>query len=408
MKKVVFLLAVFLLSASAALYDHSETSRDRSILIELDVDESFLRDGEFRAMKNNFAILRREKFVRILSDAYIYQPMIKQKIADAGLPSALVYMAMAESSFKPKAFSKAKAAGIWQFMSATAKRYGLKVDNYVDERRDPLKSTDAAIRYLNDLYARFGKWSLAIMAYNCGEGRVEWAIAQAGTDDLSVLMSVRKGVKKQYLPTETRAYLRKVLAMASLAESESLMLSASAEHLLNRGSSYPLAVVEVAAGATLAEIAKATGVSTAAIKQLNPSLNYEFVPPYGEKYSINVPYEKVAQFKQNYVFQKNNNSYFVYYVQKGDSLSHIAGRYGVSVAMIKDFNKLKNSLIHPKDKLIIPVIQEQESSNEYIVQRGDSLGLIAKKFKTSVEWIRNANNLKQDTIFAGDRLIIRR
>ena len=401
----VFLSSVFALFA--ALYEPSEGARDRSVLISLDVDESFLHDSELIMMKNNFAIYRQEKFLRILSDAYIYQPMIKQKIADAGLPPALVYLAMAESSFKPRAFSSARAAGIWQFMPSTAKRYGLKVDNYVDERRDPIKSTDAAIRYLTDLHERFGKWSLAIMAYNCGEGRVASAIKKAGTDDLSALMSVVKGTKKQLLPNETRAYLRKILAMASLAESKSLMLSVNAEHLLNRGSSYPMAVVEVAPGATLMEIAKAIDETVASVKTLNPSLRYEFVPPYGKSYSLYVPYEKVALFRQNYVFKENSNKYVVYHVQKGDTLGAIARRFGVPHSAIKDFNRLKNNTIRPKDQLIIPVLK-QTQSNEYVVQRGDSLDSIAKKFKTSVERLKDANNIRQDTIFAGDRLIISR
>ncbi|GHV08144.1 lytic transglycosylase [Campylobacterota bacterium] len=406
MRKAFLWFLVCCACLNAALYEHVEGVRDTSVLGQLDVDASFLRDTEFQAMKNNFAMLRQEKFLRILSDAYIYQPMIKQKIADAGLPSALVYMAMAESSFKPRAYSTARAAGIWQFMSATAKRYGLKVDNYVDERRDPLKATDAAIAYLNDLHNRFGKWSLAIMAYNCGEGRVQWAINQAGTDDLAVLMSVRKGVKKQYLPLETRAYLRKILAMASLAQSETLMLSTSTEHLLNRGSSYPMVAVEVAPGATLQEIARATSMSVENLRTLNPSLRYEFVPPYGKSYSLYVPYEKVAQFKQDYVFTQNRNRYLVYQVQKGDNLGSIAARHGVPITVIRDFNNIKKDLIRPKDNLIIPVISVADK-NEYIVRSGDSLASIARKFNTSVERLRDANHIKQDTIFAGDRIVVR-
>src|SRR5690606_31544227 len=147
--------------------------------------------------------------------------------------------------------------------------------------------------------------SLAIMAYNCGEGRVRSAIRQAGSDDIADLLKVRKGIKRQYLPQETRGYLRKVLAMASLAESETLMLSASSEHLLNRGSSYPMVTVQVAAGATLQEIAKAAGESVESLRLLNPSLRYEFVPPYGESFDLNIPYEKAALFKQNYVPKEN-------------------------------------------------------------------------------------------------------
>lgn len=407
MKKLFFLFLIPALTLQAALYEPAEDRRDRSVLVSLDVDESFLQDAEFQTLKNSYAVYRQEMFLRILSDAYIYQPLIKQMIADAGLPPALVYMAMAESSFKPRAFSSARATGIWQFMPATAKRYGLRVDMYVDERRDPIKSTQAAIRYLNDLYGEFGKWSLAIMAYNCGEGRVRSAIRQAGSNELSELLKVQKGVKRQLLPKETRDYLRKVLAMASLAESETLMLSASAGHLLNRGSSYPMAAVQVAPGATLQEIARATGESVEAIRLLNPSLRYEFVPPYGENFDLYVPYEKVAQFKQNYVRRENANRYVVYQVQKGDSLGAIGNRFGVSHLMIRDFNNLKSNLIRPGQHLVIPVLKPQ-TQNDYVVQRGDSLQSIARKFNTSVERLKDANNLQHNTIYAGDRLIIRR
>lgn len=407
MRKILIICVVAVVSLLAARYEPIDDKRDRFIFVSLDVDESFLQDTEFQAMRNNFAVYRQETFVRILSDAYIYQPMIKEKIIEAGLPPALVYMAMAESSFKPRAYSSARASGIWQFMPATARKFGLRVDNYVDERRDPIKATEAAIKYLKALNDEFGKWSLAIMAYNCGEGRVRSAIRQAGTDDLAVLLAVEKGKKRQLLPKETRDYIRKVLAMASLAESETMMLNASATHLLNRGSSYPMAVVDVASGATIQEIAKAAGESVASIKALNPSLRYEFVPPYGEEHAINIPYEKVAQFKQNYVKRKNNNRYIVYKVQKGDTLGQIGTRHGVSYAMIKDFNNLKSNFIKPNQELIIPVIRQGAKTNDYIVQRGDTLEQIARKFKTSVEQLKNANNLQKNTIFVGDRLIVR-
>ncbi|MDR1452243.1 MAG: LysM peptidoglycan-binding domain-containing protein [Helicobacteraceae bacterium] len=411
MLKFLTALAACCLALNAALYESNDGNRDRLVLLSLNVDESFLHDPEFQAMKNNFVFYKQEAFLRILSDAYIYRPLIKQKIADAGLPPAMVYMAMAESSFKPKAYSTAQAAGIWQFIAGTAKRYGLKVDSYVDERRDPIKSTDAAIRYLKDLHAQFGKWSLAIMAYNCGEGRLKKAITQAGTDNLDVLMSVNAKTRKPYLPFETRHYLRKVLALASLSESESLMVASSSEHLLNRGSSYPMAVAEVAPGATLQEIAKAAGTSVASVRALNPSLRYEFVPPYGKSYSIYLPYERIAEFKQNYEFAENRNRYIVHVVRKGDNLSAIANRYGVSAAMIKDFNRLSNNTIKQNQQLAIPTIRQSKTSengSKYVVQKGDSLDSIAKKFKTTIAELKDANQLRQNTIYAGDRLIIRR
>ncbi|MDR2152491.1 MAG: transglycosylase SLT domain-containing protein [Helicobacteraceae bacterium] len=410
MFRIVTTLIACCIALCAALYESNDGRRDRSTLLSLDVDESFLQDPEFQTLKSNFAFYKQEAFLRILSDAYIYQPLIKQKIAEAGLPPALVYMAMAESSFKPKAYSTAKAMGIWQFVAGTAKRYGLKVDNYADERRDPIKSTDAAIRYLKDLHAQFGKWSLAIMAYNCGEGRLKRAITQAGTDNLEVLMSVNPRTNKAYLPYETRNYLRKVLALASLAESESLMTGAGVEHLLNRGSSYPMAVVEVAPGATFQEIARASGASVASIRALNPALRYEFAPPQGKSYSIYLPYDKIAEFKQNYEFAANDNRYVVHIVQKGDNLSAIAHRYGVTTDMVKDFNRLTSSTIKEKQQLIIPMIRQSVAAasapSEYVVQKGDSLDSIARKFKISVAELKDANRLVQNTIYAGERLII--
>ncbi|MDR2905567.1 MAG: LysM peptidoglycan-binding domain-containing protein [Helicobacteraceae bacterium] len=416
----------------AAIFEPISANRDRAILLSLDVDESFLADEAFQAMKTNFAFYRQETFLRVLSDAYIYQPLIKEKIAEAGLPPALVYMAMAESSFKPSAYSRARASGLWQFIRGTGKRYGLRVDDYVDERRDPIRATDAAIAYLKDLHAEFGKWSLAIMAYNCGEGRVRSAIKEAGTDDLAVLMSVDEDRKKQLLPRETRDYLRRVLALAILAESESLMVENDSEHLLNRGSSYPMAIVEVAPGAMLYDVARAAGVSTATLKQMNPALRYEFTPPYGEKYFMNIPYDRVLAFKQNYVFAPSQQTVVAYIVQKGDNLGAIAMRYGSTPGALRDFNSIQGNRIKPGQRLVIPLMKgsgdradrdyfrETSASpraakkrrvardGEYVVQRGDSLDSIARRFKVSITDLKNRNQIKANRIYAGDRLIINR
>ncbi|GHS86958.1 lytic transglycosylase [Campylobacterota bacterium] len=425
--RLIAIIFVIFSTLNATLYEPIDANRDRGVLLALDVHEAFLQDSEFQNMKGNFAFYRQEVFLRILSDAYIYQPLIKQKFADAGLPPELIYMAMAESSFRPSAYSSARAVGIWQFINGTARKYGLRVDDYIDERRDPIKSTDAAIRYLKDLHAEFGKWSLAIMAYNCGEGRMRSAIRKAGTDNLAVLMSVdiSKGKRNQFLPRETREYLRKVLVMAALAESESLMVSSNSEHLLNRGSSYPMAVVDVAGGALLQDIARSAGVSVSALKQMNPALRYEFTPPYGRNYALYIPYDKVAAFKQNYSFTApSTNSYSAYIVQRGDTLGAIAMRHGVSIQSVKDFNSIKGTSIRPGQKLVIPMFasravqaqnkQAQSKASEtgksgksgYIVRRGDSLDSIARKFKVSVAELKDINQLRTSRIYAGNRLII--
>lgn len=402
---MVFLMLTAALCA--ALYEPFDDSRDREILASLDVDESFLHDPEFQTMKTNYAVYRQTMFLQTLSDAHLYQPMIKQAIADSGLPPALVYMAMAESSFKPRAFSSARAVGIWQFMPATAKRYGLRVDLYVDERRDPIKATKAAIQYLTTLRSEFDSWALAVMAYNCGEGRMRRAIREVGSDRLEDLLHVVPGKRRQALPHETRNYLRKVLAMATLAESQSLMLSSNTPHLLNRGSSYPLTAVEVGPGTTLQEVARATGERVETIRRLNPSLRYDFLPPHGQGHQVYIPYGKVAQFRQNFAGKSAGSTYIVHEVQSGENLGGIGRRYGVPYSMIQDFNSMRSTMIRPGQKLVVPVLRP-EMDDEYVVQRGDSLSTIARKFNTSVEQLKNANNLQHSTIFAGDRLIIHR
>ena len=405
LRKVLGVLLITV-TLSASLYDDSVTqNHDINVLKSLDIDETFLRDKEFQELRENYWLYRSTIFIQILSDAYIYFPLIKKMLSDSGLPPSLVYMAMAESSFKTRAYSRAKAVGIWQFMPKTAKRFGLDVNMYIDERRDPVKSTEAAIEYLGYLHKEFGKWYLAVMAYNCGEGRLARAIREAGSDDLNVLLTVRKGIKRQYLPRETRKYIRKIIAMASLSQSENLMMSTNNMHLLNRGLSFPMASVEVGPGTTLREISDSIGVNYQELKTLNASLNYGFVPPYVNKFEVHIPYDKVADFKENFKRKNPDEKYIVYRVKHGDTLSSIGRHFGIPFKVIKDFNRLKSSFLSLKQKLIIPI--EKAKQLEYVVQNGDTLSSIARKFNVKVEELIDNNNQRK-TIYAGDKIIIQK
>ena len=170
-------------------------------------------------------------FFKTMNDAYIFIPIVKKIISDAGIPSEILYLAMAESNFLTQAYSNKSASGMWQFMPYTGRVYGLKVDEYVDERRDLVKSTKAAAAYLTALHKEFGKWYLAAIAYNCGEGRLKKAIRRAGTDDLEVLLNP----KKRYIPRESRDYIRKIISLALLGYDESFMIENECDYLLNRG-----------------------------------------------------------------------------------------------------------------------------------------------------------------------------
>lgn len=415
---IIFTVIISFSFSYGVIFDPTNNKEELGFLETFDIDESFLNDNEYKDLKSNYFQYKKTQLVSILSNASIYYPLIQEILEKEGLPKELVYVAMAESSFKTRAYSRTKAVGIWQFMPATAKLYGLRVDDYVDERRDPIKSTYAAAKYLKDLKKRFGKWYLAIMAYNCGGGRLNWAIKKAKSDSLEDLLVVlpkkesfrcpsrkRRWQKCQPLPRETRAYIRKILAMATLAENERTLTNLDASHLLNRGKSYPMATVEVKAGTTLQEVAEAINVDEEELKKLNNSLKYSFVPPYVDTFSLYIPYDKLASFKENFKPSSNEQKFIVYKVKQGDNLSSIGKKFGMNYKIIKHFNKVKKYL-KVNQKLIIPITKN--SLVKYRVKKGDTLLSLAKKYRTTVDKILRTNNKTKKMIYVGEYLEIRR
>jgi len=309
-------------------------------------------------------------------------------------------MAMAESNFTPDAYSKSKASGMWQFMPYTAKKFGLKINKYMDERRDPIKSTIAAIKYLKYLHKIFGKWYLVALAYNCGEGRVLRAKRRAKTDNLEILLNP----KKKYLPRESRTYIRKILMMQNMANSPDFILENNSAYLLNQGSAETFSKVFVRQGTSLSSVASSIGISLKGLKAYNPQLRYYFVPPKIGKYHIYIPYNKQIAFKQNFNPKKSKGRFFAYRVKKGDSLHKIAKKYRISYRVLREFNHLKSNLLHVKQSLIIPSIRPPTIS--YIAKNGDTLGKISKKYKVAVNKIIRVNHKKSTTIKIGEKLVI--
>ena len=280
-----FISLVFLFSSSlfAVLTFESNHAKEVNLLRSFDISPSFLNDPSLNTIKEqNRARYKNKYFFKTMNNAYIFIPLVKKIIADSGVPSEILYLAMAESNFSTRAYSKKKASGMWQFMPNTGRIYGLKIDDYVDERRDLVKSTQAAVKYLKALHKKFGKWYLAAIAYNCGEGRLRRAIKKAGSDDLEVLLDA----KRRYIPRESRRYIRKILALALLGYDEAYMIDNECDYLLNRGNAYSLSTVEVPAGESLAHIASLISMPVEELKKLNRHLKYDFVPPYGKSYSV--------------------------------------------------------------------------------------------------------------------------
>lgn len=188
------------------------------VLSELDIDNGYIYDDTFINFVKRSEKSLKKFYKNSLKRGSHYLPTFKYLLIDDGMSDLFIYLSMIESGLKSNAISPKKAAGLWQFMPTTARNYSLIINGYIDERYDPISSTQAAMKYLKKLHNDFGKWYLAIMAYNCGEGRVAKAIKQAGSDDLAILIDDRE----KYLPKETRAYIKKIILLSMIGENITL------------------------------------------------------------------------------------------------------------------------------------------------------------------------------------------
>lgn len=402
-----FIISIFILSSSlfGALTFDSNHAKEVKLLRSFDISPSFLNDPTLNRIKEQKRARYKNKyFFKTMNNAYIFIPLVKKIIGDSDVPSEILYLAMAESNFSTRAYSKKKASGMWQFMPYTGRMYGLKVDDYVDERRDLVKSTQAAVKFLDHLHSKFGKWYLAAIAYNCGEGRLRRAIRKAGTDDLEVLLNE----KKKYIPAESRRYIRKIIALALIGYDEAYMIENECDYLLNRGNAYSLSTVEVPAGESINRIAKILSMPSDDLKKLNRHLKYDFVPPYGKSYSVYIPYIKLSEFKTKYKPANLQTMYLVHTVSSGDNLSYLGKKYGISYQRIRDFNKLRSDRLSLKQKLIIPVSKQYvpKTNKPYTVKSGDTLDSISKYFKVSIADLKKKNHLNTSLIKIGEKLSV--
>ena len=403
------LLTLFLLFQSLHAFLNTETNyaKQLSVLKEFDLPVSFLKDSIFISMKEDVETYKTKHFLRTLESGDRFAPMLQKMMIEADVPVEFLYLAMTESSFNPFSSSPARAAGLWQFIPGTAKVYSLVNNAYVDERRDPIKSTEAAVLYLKNLHTMFGKWYLAALAYNCGEGALSKAIAKAGSDDITVLLDENK----KYLPKESRMYIRKILMMSFISNSTDFMLENESEHLLNRANNATFLRVDVNAGTHLKDVSESIGLSFAELKSYNPHLKHGFASPLGGKTYIYIPQDKQIAFSQNFDHTKEPQKYAVYTTQKGDSLQSIAKKHGISVAVVTQLNPQSSGLLKPKTELVIPfglkaVSEPAPSSFSYVVKAGDTMDTLSRKYAVSVPDLMKANKKKERFVKAGERIVI--
>jgi membrane-bound lytic murein transglycosylase D len=244
---------------------------------------------QVRAYLVYFSTERKAVIQRYLARSTRYLPMIKEVFQEAGLPEDLAYLAMIESGFNPKAYSPAAAAGMWQFIKGTGLRYGLAINSYADERRDPEKSTRAAAKYLLDLYKQFGSWYLAAASYNCGEGRVQRELNQSNHKNFWELSA------NMCLPTETKNYVPQMIAATIIAKNPEKFGFKHVPYL------PPLKCdkVQVNEATSLTAAAVAVNVPAEEIQALNPELMRGITPPDTPAYTLNLPPNSKEMFTRN-------------------------------------------------------------------------------------------------------------
>jgi membrane-bound lytic murein transglycosylase D len=405
-----------------------------------------------------YAVKKRKLTSKILGLKEIYFPLIEEYLDKYDIPLELKYLAVVESALNPVANSRAGAKGLWQFMYNTGKLYGLKSTSLIDDRFDPYLATDAACRHLKDLYAMYGDWNLVMAAYNSGAGNVNKAIRRAGgTRNYWAIWP--------FLPAETRGYVPAFIAVM-------YVMSYAPEHNL-----YPLHpgilyngidTVVVRQPLSFDQITEMLNVPMEDLRFLNPIFKTNLIPAYnGKTYSLRLPTEYITAFVDNeealYNYKsksglekekilveiKKASDRTVHVVRKGESLGLIAKKYNISVNQLKQWNGMKGTTIYPGQKLTVyppssyttstsssksatttaeKSVADSDSTKTstqgddskakatakeapanptyHIVKSGDNLAAIASRYGCTVDQIRSWNNLKNNTIYPKQKLIV--
>ncbi len=342
----------------------------------------------------------------------LYRKIIVEELIKAGLPEQLSWVPIIESGFKVRAFSRARALGLWQFISSTGYRFGLKRDRWIDERMDPLKSTRAAIKYLTELHSFFGDWTTALAAYNCGEFRVQNVIRNQRLNYLDNFWDLFA-----MLPRETARFVPRLIAAL-------LIINNPEKYGFDLPPPDPplrYETITVNHPFRLSSLSKNLGLEEKALSIFNSDLRHDGTPEY--EYSLKVP----AGMRQRALEIANSlprwippeATYIVHYVRRGETLSGIAQRYRTSVSAIARLNRLRRvHLIRPGQRLKVPAKSGRYRTSAtlrtekigekitYTVKRGDSLYVLAHAFSTTVQRIKKLNNLKSNVLHVGQRLVI--
>jgi len=416
-----------------ATYDDIEA---RLKLIEQEIPLNF--NTRVKSFVDYFTVKDRDYTKMVLSRSTYYFPIFEEILSRYDMPEELKYLSIVESGLNARAQSWASAVGLWQFIYFTGRTYGLHVDWYVDERMDPIKSTEAAAQYIKSLYNMFGDWELALAAYNCGPGNVRKAIR-------------RSGYKKKfwdiyrYLPRETRGYVPQFVAITyafNYAEEHNLILD-DEEYLQY----WDTDTIMVKNFTNVKTIAQMLNLCESDLEMLNPAIKRNAVPDSRKFFAIRLPADKMEYFKEhrleildsasrsgkkeleylarNTVGSTYGRDKIVHRVRSGDVLGKIAQQYHVRVSDIKKWNSLHSNTIRIGQRLNIwllpgaytasvqdvkPAVKQDlvvNGKKYHIVQPGDTLWEISKLYNNvTIEKIKKMNNLNGNKIKPGQKLVI--
>lgn len=369
----------------------------------------------------------REWFAQQITRGTRYEPMIRARMRNAGLPEDLTYIALIESGYDQHAYSRAAAVGMWQFMTTTARGVGLRVDWWVDERRDPVRSTDAAIKFLGQLRHQFGSMYLAAAAYNGGPGRVSRGLTRfadelegsEGDDRFFAL------AQQQYLHSETKDYVPKLIAAALVAK-EPARYGLSVE----QQSPFEYDSVRVGPHTSLAVVARVVGATREQILDLNGHVLRGVTPPR-DSFTVRVPLGAAASFDSTFAAtpEEERRAFTRVTSKSGETRAVIARRHGIQVAQLDRYNPglktVKGGALAAGQTILIPsadvldfaldvpdpTLERYGSTTRggrrtHIVKSGESLGLIARRYGTTVNALMRANSLKKSVIYPGQVILV--
>ncbi|MEJ2661015.1 MAG: LysM peptidoglycan-binding domain-containing protein [Desulfobacteraceae bacterium] len=389
-----------------------EIYASRNIVVNGNHDEIPLElNRHVEAELKRFTGFEKQFFKQSYARSGKYRSYILEALHKAGLPEELSWLPLIESGFKVKAFSRARALGLWQFIPSTGYKFGLKRSRYIDERIDFIKSTDAAIAYLKELHSIFGDWATVLAAYNCGEGRVLKVIRTQNVNYLDNFWDLY-----QRLPRETARYVPRFFATLHIIKNPQKYGFED----LTADTPIEFDTMEINRQVHLKDIARTLGTDLKELEALNPELRYHLVPP--EPYELRLPKGSTetltAALDTLPVSHLPQRAYVYHRVRRGQTLSTIARRYRTNIRSIMRANNMRRTLIRVGQRLKIPQrgyrtvarvstrrATTPASGNHY-VRKGDSLWIIARRYGTTVQEIKSLNHMRSNNLVIGQVLKI--